>query len=45
MNVHKRMIALCVYDSDRGIVIDELELKHDLPKVRKYLERLQHAPG
>ncbi len=41
MDVHKRTIALCVYDSDRGIVIDERELKHDLPKVRKYLERLQ----
>ncbi len=38
MDVHKRTIALCVYDSDRGIVIDERELKHDLPRVRKYLD-------
>ena len=41
MDVHKHTIAFCVYDSDRGDVLDERELAHDLPKVFNYLERLQ----
>ena len=45
MDVHKRTIAVCVYDPNRRIMFDERELPHDLPKVRKHLHRIrQHSP-
>lgn len=41
MDVHKKTIALCVYNAFRGEVLDERELLHDLPKVLKYFQKLQ----
>lgn len=45
MDVHKRTIALCVYSASTGKVLDERELPHDLPKVIKYLLRIQDRHG
>ena len=41
MDVHKKTIALCVYNAFKGEILDERELVHDLPKVHKYFQRLE----
>ncbi len=45
MDVHKRTIALCMYDSDRGIVIEERELKHDLRGSANTWNAFSGVPG
>ena len=45
MDVHKRTIALCVYDAYTGGILDERELLHDLTKVLKYFRKLQDRHG
>ncbi len=39
--VHKKSIALCVYDSSAGEVVDERQLPNDMPKIRKYIRQVQ----
>ena len=41
VDVHKKTIAFCVYHAKTGAVLDERELPHDLPKVIKYLHKVQ----
>ena len=43
MDVHKKTIALCVYDDSTGEVIDERQLPHDMPRIRKYVQKLQRG--
>ncbi len=45
MDVHKKTIALCVYSASAGIILDERELLHDLPKITKYLQRMEDRHG
>ena len=45
MDVHKKTIALCVYDDSTGEVIDERQLPHDMPRIRKYVQKLQRRYG
>ena len=45
MDVHKKTIAFCVYSAYTGKVVDERELLHDLPKVIKYLLKIQDRRG
>ncbi len=45
MDVHKKTIALCVYNAFRGEVLDERELLHDLPKVLRYFRKVQDRHG
>ena len=45
MDVHKKTIAFCVYHVKTGAVLDERELPHDLPKVIKYLQKVQTRHG
>ena len=45
MDVHKRTITLCVYNARTGVIMDERELLHDLPKVTKYLWKVQDRHG
>ena len=45
MDVHKKTIAFCVYHAKTGAVLDERELPHDLPKVIKYLQKVQTRHG
>lgn len=45
MDVHKKTIALCVYSVSAGIVLDERELLHDVPRVTKYLQKVQGREG
>ena len=35
MDVHKKTIALCVYNASTAEILDERELLHDLPRVLK----------
>ena len=37
MDVHKQTIASCIDPSETGVILDERELPHDLPKITKYL--------
>ena len=41
MDVHKKSIALCVYDNSAGEVVDERQLPNDMPKIRKYIRQVQ----
>ncbi len=41
MDVHKKKIALCVYNALTSEIVDERELLHDLPKTLKYFQKLQ----
>jgi len=45
MDVHKKTIALCIYHAKTGVILDERELPHDLPKVTKYLQKVQDQHG
>ena len=45
MEVHKKTIALCVYSVSTGVILDERELPHDVPKVTKYLQKVQGHHG
>ena len=45
MCVHKKTIILCVYNVSTGEVLDEQELPYDLPKVLKYLQKIQNRHG
>lgn len=45
MDVHKKTIAFCVFSAYTGKVLDERELPHDLPKVIKYLVKIQDGHG
>ena len=45
MDVHKKTIAFCVFSAYTGKVLDERELPHDLPKVIKYLLKIQERHG
>ncbi len=45
MDVHKRTIALCAYNARTGVILDERGLPHDLPKVTKYLRKVQDRHG
>lgn len=36
---------LCIYDSSAGVILDHRELPHDLPRVIKYLQKVQHRYG
>jgi len=45
MDVHKKTIASCIYPTKSGVILDERELPHDLPKVTKYLRKLQNQHG
>lgn len=45
MDVHKKTIALCVYNALTGEILDEQELLHDLPKVLKYFRKIQDHHG
>ena len=45
MDVHKKTIAVCVYDNSTGAIVDERQLPNDWPKVRKYIEQVQKRHG
>ena len=45
MDVHKRTIAFCAFNRDMGVIVDERQLVHDVPRVRKYLAKLQREHG
>lgn len=45
MDVHKKTIALCIYHSETGAILDERALPHDLPKITKYLRKAQSHHG
>ena len=45
MDVHKKTIAFCVFSASTGRVLDERELPHDVPKVIKYLLKIQERHG
>ncbi len=45
MDVYKKTIALCVYSTFRGEVLDERELLHDLQKMLKYFQTLRERHG
>ena len=45
MDVHKRTIAFCAFNRDTGVIVDERQLVHDVPRVRKYLAKLQREHG
>ncbi len=45
MDVHKATIAVCVYNDDTGEIIDERQLPNDLPKIRKYMDRVRKQHG
>ena len=45
MDVHKRSIALCVYDKSVEEVVDERQLPNNMPKIRKYIRQLQRRYG
>ena len=45
MDVHKKTIAFCVFSAYTGSVLDERELPHDVPKVIKYLLKIQDRHG
>ena len=41
MDVHKKTIAVCVYDHTTGEIVEERQSPNDWPKIRKYMLRLQ----
>ena len=41
MDIHKKTIALCVYNASTAEILDERELLHDLPRVLKYFKRFR----
>ncbi len=45
MDVHKKTIAFCLDHAETGVVLDERELLHDLPKVINYLQKVQTRHG
>ena len=45
MDVHKKTIALCVYNASTAEILDERELLHDLPRVLKYIQKIQDRYG
>ncbi len=45
MDVHKKSIALCVYDNSAGEAVDERQLPNDMPKIRKYIRQVQRRYG
>ena len=45
MDVHKKTIASCIYHTEAGAVLDERELPHDLPRIPKYLRKVQDHHG
>ncbi|MXW13693.1 MAG: IS110 family transposase [Gammaproteobacteria bacterium] len=45
MDVHKKTVALCIYSSITGVILDEREFPHDVPKILKYLQKAQDRHG
>ena len=45
MDVHKRTIAFCALNRTTGAVLDERQLLHDVPRVLKYLQKLERRYG
>ncbi len=45
MDVHKKTIALCVYNAFAGEILDEREMLHNLPKVLRYFRKVQGCHG
>lgn len=45
MDVHKRTIALCVYSAIAGVILDEREFPHDVPRILNYLQKVQNRHG
>ena len=41
MDVHKKTIALCIYNARTSEALDERELLHDPPKIIKYLQKVE----
>ena len=45
MDVHTKTIVFFVYNAHAGEILHERELPHDLPKVIKYLQKVQDHHG
>ncbi len=43
--MHKKAIASCIYHAKTGATLDERELPHDLPRITKYLRKVQDHHG
>ena len=45
MDVHKKTLMICVYDSETSTLIDERQLPNDWSKIRKYMARMRKQYG
>ncbi len=41
MDVHKKAIALCVYNVSAGVILGKWNVPHDLPKITQDLQNAQ----